>query len=191
MEHFYEYLFCTRCRYPEVPGVLRTARGCLLTEALNWQSSHVHSAREAGPGHGVTGRAPGQLCLYLCRCCVFGQRQGKRDAPSLRWARGRDASDRQAKARGREAGVTSVAQGCDEFLRRGACENTSFSGGVQAPLSSCRGPQAALNLSHSSDSVTRAWPVALRVRAAQTRDAKRAGRPGRGLAGNTRRVLEY
>ena len=32
------------------------------------------------------------------------------------------------------------------------------------PLSSCRGPQAALKCSYHSDSVTRLWPVALRVR---------------------------
>ena len=46
------------------------------------------------------------------------------------------------------------------------------------PLSSCRGPQAALNRSCRSDSVTRDWPVGLRVRAAaaETRKMALAGR---------------
>ena len=45
-------------------------------------------------------------------------------------------------------------------------------GAFQAPLSSCHGPQPALNCSCRSDRVTRDGPVALRVRTAQTETRK-------------------
>ena len=44
------------------------------------------------------------------------------------------------------------------------------------PFSSWRGPRTALNCSYRGDRVTRAWPVGLRVRAAQTET--RFGRSG-------------
>ena len=40
------------------------------------------------------------------------------------------------------------------------------------PFSSWRGPRTALNCSYRGDRVTRAWPVGLRVRAAQTETRK-------------------
>ena len=53
----------------------------------------------------------------------------------------------------------------------GLRKHTSFFARTSAPLSCSRGEQAALKCSYRGDSVTRDWPVALRVRA-----AKRAGR---------------
>ena len=53
----------------------------------------------------------------------------------------------------------------------GACEDRFFSADVRL-LSSWHDRQAALKCSYRSDSVTRDWPVALRVRAAQAKTGK-------------------
>ena len=54
-----------------------------------------------------------------------------------------------------------------EVDARVGCENR-FLGGFQAPFRSWRGPGTALNCSYRGDRVARAWPMGLRVRAAQT-----------------------
>ena len=66
-----------------------------------------------------------------------------------------------------EHAKAGVGVGPDESHATSLREKSRFATDVR-PLSSWRGPQAALKRSYRGDRVTRDWPVALRVRAAKS-----------------------